>query len=192
MTHAVILAAGASSRMRYPKSLLLVDGVPLVAHHVRRLSTLCSRVLVVTGWAGSMVARALPPGTAVVHNARWHLTGPIESLQLALRRFPGGCVVVQPVDVPPVSGALLSALIATGASAVPRCEGRRGHPVLLGENLVEQLRRTVPAGGLRAVLGGAVEVDTDERGVLDNLNDPRDWSRWLCSTHAGGAPEPGM
>src|SRR5690606_29125713 len=70
---AIILAAGASSRMGFPKALLSWEGVSLIAYIIRELlATRVDRVLVVLGanaeTIGREIDRAFSRG-----GGRWHV-----------------------------------------------------------------------------------------------------------------------
>jgi molybdenum cofactor cytidylyltransferase len=178
MLTAVVPAAGSSKRMRFPKGALLVGGASLSMRHCDALFQVADRVLFVLGWGRGLVERGLPSEVERVVAPRWWQGAQIDSVRLALEGVVGP-VLVQPVDVPPASPAVLAGLRSTGECAVPVYRGRRGHPVLLSAQAVAGLRARAPDGGLREVLAGAVEVPVDEPSILDNLNDPRALARWL-------------
>lgn len=154
---AVLLCAGASSRMGRCKALLPLDGRPLVAHHVQALATHCE-VVVLTGADAAAVQHAVD--VRCVHNPDWASTGPLDSLRVGLRAFPQAeRVVVSPVDVPPVRDEALSRLLSATGSAVPvGPDGVAGHPVLLAGAELARVRREAVSGGLRVVLAGAERV----------------------------------
>ena len=85
-TAGIVLAAGASQRMGFPKALLRgADGVPLAARQARLLRAGgCEPVVVVVGAEAARVRAALPEDVTVVENARW-AEGRATSLQAGLR-----------------------------------------------------------------------------------------------------------
>lgn len=165
--------------MGFPKAMLGLEGASIMAHHVKAYSSCGCAVAVVLGFGGGMIRRDLPPEVQVVENRSWQRTSPVESLQCALRCLGPGPVFVQPVDVPPVLPSTLAALLSAGPPAVPSWNGRRGHPVLLGPDLVGLLLERTPAGGLRDLLGAARVVPVDDPAVVLNLNRPAALARWL-------------
>lgn len=181
----VVLAAGRSSRMGEPKGLVSVEGRPWI---VRQLDALrAHRVVLVLGADRDRYVREVPDLTAravVVVNPDPD-RGPFSSLQEGLAAAtPGAPVFVLPVDVPapsrPVWEALDAALGQTAAAAVPRFEGRGGHPVLLGPAFIAHLR-ALPASArldeeLRNLQGLRNVPVTDPRVRL-NLNAPEDWGK---------------
>ena len=185
MLAAVILSAGASSRMGRPKALLpyregtFLEHLVQVTRHPRIGAT-----RVVLG-AGSEVIRTLAKldASVVVLNDDWR-QGQLSSVQAGLRSLAGlstDGIVLCPVDHPLVSALLVSDLInhfyADGKSIVlPTYEGRRGHPVIFSSALYGELLAAPADKGARAVVwahaADVLEVPTDEEGVVLNLNDP--------------------
>ena len=176
----VILAAGGGRRMGRAKGLLPLQGMPLLTGHIEALAAHFKRTVVVLG-ADHLEHRAiLPPHVLVVHNPAWAETWPADSLQLALRaHITHGPVLITPVDTPPVRPQTLERLLLTEAPCVP-CgpSGRPGHPILLHAEGVARLRRSVPVGGLRTLLGEATAVRVDDPWVHANFNRPADWHAW--------------
>ncbi len=179
MVAAVIPAAGASCRMRFPKGALRVGGSSLLELQCDALFQHVERLVVVVGWASGLVVRGLPEEVEVVEAPRWWTGTQADSVRLALARLPRGPVLVQPSDVPPPSVAVVEALLRAGGSAVPSFQGRRGHPVLLGCQEIERLRVARLPEGLRTLLRDAREVPVDDPRVTWNLNHPRELARWL-------------
>ncbi len=174
---AVVLAAGASSRMGRPKALLPVGGRPLVCAHVDALRAVGLEVRVVVGAHADRVARALAGADAArVPNPDWASEGPAGSLARAIADLaPDRTVVVTPVDVPPAPVAVLQALLAVPPPAVITVQGAPGHPV---SATAGRLQRILPAGTLRDALQGARGVPVEWGDALRNLNTPAEWRAW--------------
>ena len=185
MLAAVILSAGASSRMGRPKALLpyrestFLEHLIQVTRHPRVGAT-----RVVLG-AGAEVIQSLAKvdPASVVLNENWQ-EGQLSSLQAALRSLEAistDGIVLCPVDHPLVSAPLVSDLIghfyADGRKIVlPTYQRRRGHPVIFSKTLYGELLAAPADKGARAVVwahaADVLEVPTDEEGVVLNLNDP--------------------
>ena len=180
LTTAVILAAGGSVRMGHPKPLLLVDGEPLILHHIRALSRICDAVVVVLGCGASDLRAVLPASVQVVINTDWKTTWPADSLRLALVEadLVGPCWVT-PVDVPPAAPDTLRRMVGAGAPAVPvDRHGQPGHPVLLDDPMVKSIRRQAPAGGLRTLIASAPRIEVDATDVSQDFDDPEAFEAW--------------
>lgn len=188
--NAIVLAGGASTRMGEPKALVEVGGRALLEHHLELLAD-ASTVVVVTGPHHALIAALV----AELDASRVLLalngdveSGPFASLRLGVSalgraRRP---VVVLPVDVPPLAGLDLVALVEAASApgvvaALASHTGRDGHPVVLAPAGVEAVR-SAPAGRtLRDVLAEAgasvVRVPTPVAAVLADLDTPADLAR---------------
>jgi molybdenum cofactor cytidylyltransferase len=86
-----------------------------------------------------------------------------------------------PAVPPGVLSPLADALVRGAQAAAPTSEGRRGNPVLLSRELFDRLLALDGDEGARRVLSGLGEalalVPTDDRGVLFDVDLPRDLGR---------------
>lgn len=186
MLAAVILSAGASSRMGRPKALLpyregtFLEHLLEVTRHPR-----IGLQRVVLG-AGAEVIRSLArlDPSLVVLNSEWE-KGQLSSIWAAIRSLEGAetdGIVLCPVDHPLVSARLVADLVEkfyaeNKAIVVPTYDGRRGHPAIFSSALYEELLAAPAETGARAVVwahtADILEVSTDEEGVVLNINDPQ-------------------
>lgn len=196
-TAAILLAAGASSRMGRAKPLLDWGGRALVAAQVEALEAAgCGPVIVVLGARAAAVRRALPPSVRWTTNAAWR-EGRAGSIRAGARAIPSHAerIVIASVDQPCSAEAVRRTVEALGADpaariAVPRYEGRNGHPPVFNAALLGELRGVSERGeGLREVRrrwrAATIYVEVDEPLVLLNLNTPEDYRAAL--ERAGGA-----
>jgi molybdenum cofactor cytidylyltransferase len=182
---AVILSAGASSRMGRPKALLPYREGTFLEHLIQVTRHPRIGVTRVVLGAGAEVIRTLAKidPSIVVLNEDWQ-QGQLSSVQAGLRSLEGlitDGIVLCPVDHPLVSGPLVSDLIAhfyadSKSIVLPTYKGRRGHPVIFSSALYGELLAAPADKGARAVVwahaADVLEVPTDEEGVVLNLNDP--------------------
>lgn len=188
---AVVLAAGASTRMGTPKQLLETDGRSFVRAVIELARAAeCAPVVVVRG------AVALPPealrGVVARENPNWH-KGQLSSLQVGLAALadagvqPSG-VLVLTVDRPHVRPATARLLVRAHerfpkAILQPEHEGRRGHPILYPAAVIPALRALPDSNSPRQLLAlPAVArmrrgVAVDDPAVLDNIDTPEDLAR---------------
>ena len=191
-TAAILLAAGASSRMGSPKALLDWGGRPLVAAQVAALAAAgCDPVIVVLGSQAGAVRRALPRGARWTINGAWR-EGRAGSIRAGARAAPRHAerVVVASVDQPCSASAVRALVEALGANreariAVPRHGGRNGHPPVFDAALLPELRRASERGeGLREARRRwrerTIFVEVEDAGVLLNLNTAEDYRRALA------------
>lgn len=179
---AVILAAGASSRMGRPKALIEWRGRPFFMHCVRRAEAAgCVPVVVVWG------STALPEvdGVGQVHNPGWE-QGPLSSLQVGLRAVlpsdPSG-VLVMTVDRPHVAASTIRALVDAHRSTPsvvvqPRVGEASGHPIVHPRSVIDELLLLAPTDSVRTVVGrpdvreARLRIAVEDPAVLHNLDTP--------------------
>lgn len=184
MIAAILLAAGESSRMGEPKQLLDWHGRPLIAAQIETLLEAgCRPVAVVVGAHAQRVRPAIPPRAEVqvVTNRCWR-DGRATSIRAGARAIPSAvaAVVVTSVDqptVPTVVDQLASALQSDPDAliAVPRHDGRNGHPPIFRAQLLPEMQSvTERQEGLRQVrrrhAGRTIFVEMDNPIVTLNLN----------------------
>jgi CTP:molybdopterin cytidylyltransferase MocA len=183
---AVVLAAGASSRMGRPKMVLPFEGGTLLSSAVRAiLVPRVERVVVVLGPEAEEVRRGagLPadPRVEVVVNPGW-----AEGLSSSLRVGVGACrgaaaAAVTLGDEPRLSATTVNLVLSAWRPGcplvVPRSGERWGHPVVLGRELwpeVLGLRGDVGAREvIRAHAGEAVFVEAPLADDVDTEADYR-------------------
>ncbi|HEV7965927.1 MAG TPA: nucleotidyltransferase family protein [Candidatus Acidoferrales bacterium] len=185
MLAAVILSAGASSRMGRPKALLPYREGTFLEHLIEVTRHPKIGVTRVVLGAGADVIRTIAKldPAVVAWNPEWE-QGQLSSMCAGLRSLDGietDGIVLCPVDHPLVSARLVSELVerfygGKKAIVLPTYKGRRGHPVIFSKALFGELLAAPADKGARAIVwahaGDVLEVPTDEEGVILNLNDP--------------------
>lgn len=182
---AVVLAAGASTRMGRPKPLLPWRGRPFVWHVLEQARAAGAELSIVVEGAVALPREVL--GSAiVVRNEAW-AEGPLGSLQVGLRAVidagVASPVLVLTVDRPHVHADTLRALaraVDDEPTAVwqPRLGGRRGHPIVYPADLVASLVALRPPATPRDLLAAPEvasrrrQVEVDDLAVFDNLDTP--------------------
>lgn len=171
-----------------------VTGLPLALHVTNMLRNAAATPLaIVTGAHHGAIAAALDGAPVTcLFNPR-HDDGQLASLQRALawarRVSPAEWLLVTLVDVPAVSAATLSQLMAAArrstAHAVRPVHGERhGHPVLWRVDTWPLLEAADPRVGARQVMhdlaaaGQVEDVAVADAGVLRDLDTPEDYERF--------------
>jgi molybdenum cofactor cytidylyltransferase len=186
---ALILAAGASSRMGRPKQLLDWGGRPLVrATAELALAAGLDPVLAVVGGARVAVEAALAElPLRIVPNADY-AAGQSTSLRLGIAALGPeiDAVVILLGDQPFVSAAIVERLVAewraSRASIVaPVYAGQRGNPVLFARDVFPELLAVQGDQGARAVLAADRSrvqlVPFDDPRPLADIDTPDDYER---------------
>jgi molybdenum cofactor cytidylyltransferase len=182
---AVILSAGASSRMGRPKALLPYREGTFLEHLIEVTRDPRIGVTRVVLGAGAEVIRTIAKldPSIVVLNPEWEL-GQLSSIRAGLRSLEGinaDGIVLCPVDHPLVSARLVSDLVERFYQnkkliVLPTYNGRRGHPVIFSKDLFGELLAAPEDKGARSVVwahaADVLPVPTDEEGIVLNLNDP--------------------
>lgn len=185
MLAAVILSAGASSRMGRPKALIPYREGTFLEHLIevtRHPRIGVTRVVLGAGADVIRTSAKLDP-SIVVLNPEWE-KGQLSSICVGVRSLEAietDGMILCPVDHPLVSASLVSAMVdrfyETGKRIVlPTYKGRRGHPAVFASALYPELLAAPEDKGARVVVwthaGDVLEVPTEEEGVVLNLNDP--------------------
>jgi molybdenum cofactor cytidylyltransferase len=196
MISAIILAAGASSRMGQAKAAL-----PFGQTGETVLSRIVSTILaggvpdlvVVAGAHIDAVRKAMPRHerrARVIEHPGW-AQGQLSSLIAGLNAIDDPqleAVVVTPVDVPLVTpftvAAVISAWRRARAPIVRPVDGdRHGHPVIFDRAVFEELRSADPNIGAKAVFAThrskILNVEVKDAGAFEDIDTPADYERLI-------------
>jgi molybdenum cofactor cytidylyltransferase len=185
----ILLAAGESRRMGFPKPLLRLNGETFLAHIAGSMLATVERLIIVVGAHRDAVAAAVPADERIslIENADYRL-GQLSSIKAGLRAISGhaDAVIVHLVDHPTVRpetfGRLADEYESSGKPIlVARYGGHRGHPVLFDRSIFDELERAPLELGARTVVKAdpnrVTYVDVDDAGVLLDLDTPADLAR---------------
>jgi molybdenum cofactor cytidylyltransferase len=203
MIPAIVLAAGASSRMGRPKALLPIgpagkEGETFLSRITRILQEAgVEEIIVVLGNDAAAVRAAMSGsslGVRLIDNAHSD-QGQLSSLLVGLRaadRPAVRAVLVTLVDVPLVSVDTVRTVLSTykeskGALIVrPAREGQHGHPTIFDRALFQELRQADPAVGARAVVHAhqaeVVDVAVPDEGSFIDIDTPEAYARLIGGT----------
>ena len=191
MIRAIVLAAGASSRMGQAKAALTLGqtGETLIARVIRTLlSGGAPEVIVVAGAHIDAVRKALPhePRARMIEHAGWQ-QGQLSSLLAGLTAIDDPLLegaLVTLVDVPLVHPSTVAAVITewrrTRAPIVRPAQGERhGHPVMFDASVFQDLREADPSVGAKAVFAKhrlrIVNVEVNDPGAFEDIDTPQDY-----------------
>ncbi len=192
MVAAIILSAGASSRMGRNKAVLArPDGLSFLGSLASTLHDAgCGPIVAVAGEQPDAIRRIVRrerlPVVVVVNPSPSR--GQLSSLLVALDwldHVAPDAVLVTPVDLPLMASESVRRLVsewrlAGSAIARPTWLDRHGHPVLFAARVFPELRATDPAEGARAVVRAhpdTLDVPIEDPGCFDDIDTPADYER---------------
>lgn len=167
------------------KPLLPFRGGTLVDAVVETALAACRRVILVTGYRGSeLAARFLgEPRVVIAPNPAWEL-GMFSSIQRGAARVDTNRFFIMLADMPFVGPSVYRALLERACSehgvadfVFPVYAGRRGHPVLVGGRVREEILAADPAAGSMKEIAGrlsSIEVAWPDDAVLRDIDAPAD------------------
>jgi len=185
---AILLAAGASTRLGRPKQRIAIDGVPLLRRTaLALLATQPDALVVVLADAASDLRTLLDGIDARIVVAGDAAEGLSASLRAGLAAVPHGCAgaLVAVADQPALDAAHLAALCsawraAPAIAAASAYAGVLGVPALLPRAWFAELSRLQGDVGARAVLRAHADrvVAVDAPGLAADVDVPDDLARW--------------
>jgi len=182
---AIILAAGNSGRMGSDKAQLPAgNGFSFAGKLVKGFSEFGVHPIVVVVNKNIDLSELNP--LQIITTLNEHLEkGRSWSILLGMKDVPGDCsCFLQNIDNPYIENELLDLLLDSvkpDSYAVPVYQGRGGHPVLLGGQIVNYLKNLNDLPDFKEVLKLYKRIETpyyNER-ILLNINTPEDYDRFL-------------
>ncbi len=183
MIAAVILAAGASSRMGSPKALLDYRGETFLNRLVRVLGKECNPVIAVLGYHADAIRAQTAGNVRFVVNPDPE-RGQLSSLQTGLAAVPDNVegFLFTPVDSPALRETTLQQLVVKFQNkkpqtqfVIPRYEGQRGHPVFAAPSLLAEFLALPLTAQAKDIVHACVPrteyVDVDDPGILADIDD---------------------
>jgi molybdenum cofactor cytidylyltransferase len=196
MIGCIILAAGESRRMGFPKALLpypLPDGSEstFLDHLLGVMNqSRAEPIVVVLGHEGERIRGSVSSASwgraRPVLNDRYRegmLTSILAGIEAVETSSVEGALIL-PVDHPDVRLEIVELLIDRferdpRSIVLPVYQGRRGHPVLFARTVFDEIRRAPESVGARQVVwdhqGDLLEVDVQDPGISRDVDTPGDY-----------------
>jgi len=180
----IILAAGESRRMGFPKAMLRYREESFLDTLIGLFAPFCAPVIVVLGANADRIRESTTREATFVVNPDYP-RGMTTSLQCGLRALPpqAESVLFTLVDHPAVSTTTIKSLLAAPEPLlrVPRHGGRRGHPIWFSRELVPEFLAIPETGAARDVVRAHAAdtqvLDLDDAGILADIDDPVAYGR---------------
>lgn len=174
---AIILAAGASSRLGRPKQTLILGGETLLDRTVRisRAAGALETIVVLGASASEIRKECRLEGCTVVENPNW-MNGIGTSIRRGIESLPRvqGTFILT-CDMPAVTAAHLQKLAAGGKLAASLYDGKRGVPAYFPRAMFDALSQLEDNRGAGHLLASADAIALPN-GELD-VDTPEDVSR---------------
>jgi xanthine dehydrogenase accessory factor len=197
MISAVILAAGASSRMGEPKPLVSVAGRPMLDHVLSAVrGSRVKDIVVVLGASADRVRKSasIDGARTIVNEA--YADGMSTSIRAGVRAAgpQAEAFLIVLGDEPFVTSSTIDSLLdgrgSSGAKIfIPTYRGRRGNPVLVDRELAEEMQSITGDQGCRAIFGHhgeqILEVPVNDPGILIDLDTPEQVARSEAAIREG-------
>jgi len=179
---AVILAAGESKRMGYPKMLLPFNGSTMLECVIANISqSRIDKIIIVLGAEKESLIQLAKKLTIEYYYNENFKEGMLSSVQCGFRNLPedcSACIVFQgdqPLITHVVIDAIIKAYLATHKGIViPVYKKKRGHPILIDIKYRKNIDKLNPAIGLRALPSlfsdDVLEVETQGPGILRDFD----------------------
>jgi molybdenum cofactor cytidylyltransferase len=165
--------------MGSPKALLHYRGETFIDRLIGVFSP-CDEVIVVLGHDADTIRKGMKRRATIVVNPDPE-RGQLSSLQCGLSAVADAdAVFFTPVDYPTIEPSTVRALLPlAGKFAMPRYQGRRGHPVLIDRELLAELLacQTAARDVIRA--HEPQYIDVNDPGILEDVDDPAAYARLM-------------
>ncbi|HTY62775.1 MAG TPA: nucleotidyltransferase family protein [Acidobacteriota bacterium] len=183
----IVLAAGDSTRMGYPKALLPLGEDLFITRILKALrDTGLPRPIVILGRAAPLIQPRIQGWPADVRINHDPNRGQLSSIQLALENLGPEyeACMIWPVDQPAVSEELvrrLARLFLSSDSKIvfPICGGKRGHPAIFHRDLFQEFMDAPLSEGPKKILfrhqRETSELPTEESATVHDIDTPLDY-----------------
>jgi molybdenum cofactor cytidylyltransferase len=187
----IILAAGESKRMGFPKMLLEFSGKTMIENVIGNVAeSETDGILVVLGAnSEELIDLVRKFDVKYCYNENYK-EGMLSSVRCGFANLPEDftAALVFQGDQPFVSASVINIVINAYRSSgrgivIPVYKGKRGHPLLLDSRYGEQVANLDPGKGLRAISylhpEDVLEVETDAEGILRDFDTYDDYKNEL-------------
>ena len=183
---ALIVAAGMSKRMGDFKPMLSIGSISVAQRVVATLSQAgVSKIVMVTGYNATLLERHLAGnGIIFLRNENYESTQMFDSVKIGLSYLLDKCdkVLFTPVDVPLFTAQTVRTILDSGAPlAVPMCEGKQGHPILIASSLIPEILNDCGEMGLKGAMDRCSvplqRIDVEDFGTIHDADTPEDFSQ---------------
>ena len=179
---AIILAAGESKRMGFPKMLLPFNGKTMIELVIRNVtnSDVENTMIVLGAYREKLLELIRETSVEHCYNDNYK-DGMLSSVKCGFKNLPDTFEAVlvfqgdQPLINPKVINAVIEAYISADKGIViPVYDKKRGHPLLIARKYRDEIDKLNTNEGLRSLAyqfsGDVLEVKTEDPGILRDFD----------------------
>jgi len=179
---AIILAAGESKRMGFPKMLLEFDGITMIERVMSNvIGSMVVNAVVVLGSESEKIIKLVEKTSLSSCYNRNYKEGMLSSVKCGFRQISGDTAAVlvfqgdQPFITPLIINSLIEAFRGSDKGiVVPVYNKKRGHPLLVANKYFKEVQLIDASDGLRVLAQrfpeDVLEVDTSEPGIIRDFD----------------------
>lgn len=179
---AIILAAGESKRMGFPKMLLDFNGksmLEMVIENVKGSDV--NNIMVVLGAENKRLSELVDRMNVKYCSNSNYKKGMLSSVRCGIRNIPKDCdaILVFQGDQPLISKDVTNVVIDAYRSSdkeivIPVCNNKRGHPIMIGKKYLDKIEILDDNEGLRSLAylysDDVLEVETNNPAILRDFD----------------------
>jgi molybdenum cofactor cytidylyltransferase len=186
---AIVLAAGESKRMGFPKMLLTFNGKIMLENVISNIeSSDINKIMVVLGAEQKILWEVVSKTSAKsCYNVNYK-DGMLSSVKCGFRNVPSDsdAVLVFQGDQPLIKSDVINNVINAFRSSnkgivIPVYQKKRGHPLLIGNKYITEIEKLDAQDGLRSLAykfpDDVLEIETDSPGILRDFDTYEDYKK---------------
>lgn len=190
-TGAVIAAAGIPLNMPDFDPTIMMGDTSVIKKIIITLQKAgVDPIVIITGYKAEIIEKHVARmGVVFLRNEDYMTNDMFHAVCMGLEYLKNECdrIFVMPVDVPLFSLESLNLLLDKDAAAIcPVCNGRKGHPILLRNDIFNDILNYQGDDGLRGAVtltGNDVEfIEVEDQGVLLELDSQEELDKLLQET----------
>ena len=189
---AIILAAGASTRMKTQKLLLPFNGKTIIETVVDNALKVTDKVVVVLGSHKEQVAEKLAGRNISIAGNENYLKGMLSSVICGFNAIPAKtkAALLFLGDQPHIPYAAAELVVSKWRNSekgivIPTFNEKRGHPVLIETRFRNEIENLDPEKGLRQLMeirkNDILEVDCPYPEILRDIDTPEEYEKEIKS-----------
>lgn len=182
----IVLAAGASTRMKTQKMLLPFKGETIIETVIDNALNVTDNVVVVLGSHKEQVAEKLAGRNILIAENENYLKGMLSSVICGFNTIPDKtkAALLFLGDQPHIPSAAAELVVSEWEKSgkgivIPTFNGKRGHPVLIETRFRNEIENLDPEKGLRQLMefrkNDILEVDCPYPGILRDIDTPKEY-----------------